>query len=121
MVLAVLWTRPLRAMLYIRGEVIPLGNDILLVAEIVGALTVIGGLFVSVRKAVIWAKRITAGYMCQLRSDMLRIYYAHHKEEKIRQHEYENFVFCYEAYKNLGGNSFVDKIYGEVKKWEVLT
>lgn len=98
-----------------------MGTNILLAAEIIGALSIIGGLAVSVRKAVVWAKRITDGYRCQLRSDMLRIYYAHHETETIRQYEYENFVFCYEAYKNLGGNSFIDKIYGEVKKWEVLT
>ena len=67
-----------------------------------------------------WAKKITAGARCQLRSDMLRTYYHHRETETIRQYEYENFVFCYEAYKALKGNSFIDKIYSEVKKWEVL-
>jgi len=96
-------------------------NNILLAAEIVGALSVVFTAAMSARKVVRWAKRITEGYKCQLRSDMLRIYYNHHAEETIRQYEYENFVFCYEAYKNLGGNSFIDKIYNEVKKWEVIT
>lgn len=27
----------------------------------------------------------------------------------------------YEAYKALKGNSFIDKIYSEVKEWEVVT
>lgn len=98
-----------------------MGTDILLAAEIIGALFTIGGLFAVVRKAMSWAKRITEGHKCQLRSDMLRIYFGHHENETIRQYEYEHFVYCYEAYKALGGNSFIDKIYGEVKKWEVLT
>ena len=68
-----------------------------------------------------WARRITAGARCQLRSDMLRTYYHHHETERIRQYEYENFVMEYEAYTALGGNSFMEKIYSEVKKWEVVT
>lgn len=96
-------------------------DNILLAAELIGALFTIGGLFVVFLKAMAWAKRITDGHKCQLRSDMLDIYYNHHEEETIRQYEYEHFVFCYEAYKSLGGNSFIDKIYAEVQKWEVLT
>ena len=61
------------------------------------------------------------GARCQLRSDMLRTYYHHRETERIRQYEYENFVMEYEAYTALGGNSFMEKIYGEVKKWEVVT
>lgn len=68
-----------------------------------------------------WAKKITEGAKCQLRSDMLRTYYHHRESETIRQYEYENFVMAYEAYRALGGNSFMEKIYGEVKTWEVIT
>ena len=52
---------------------------------------------------------------------MLRTYYHHREQETIRQYEYENFVMEYEAYRALGGNSFMEKIYGEVRKWEVVT
>ena len=52
---------------------------------------------------------------------MLQIYYHNRENKKIRQYEYENFVMLYEAYKALGGNSFIDKIYSEVKTWEVIT
>lgn len=70
---------------------------------------------------VLWIKKIIKAQRCQLRSDMLGIYY-HNKESKtIRQYEYENFVFLYEAYKCLKGNSFIDKIYSEVKTWEIVT
>ena len=85
-----------------------------LVAEISVMLGVIIPVVVSVRK-------IANGQKCQLRSEMLRTYYRHKDTEKIRQYEYENFVYCYEAYKTLKGNSFIDKIYKEVQTWEVLT
>ena len=61
------------------------------------------------------------GMKCQLRSDMLHIYYQYKDEKKIRQYELENFVYLYKAYKALKGNSFIDKIYKEVMKWEVIT
>ena len=65
--------------------------------------------------------KLADGVKCQLRSDMLRIYYHNRESKKIRQYEYENFVMLYEAYKALGGNSFIDKIYSEVKEWEIIT
>lgn len=70
---------------------------------------------------IISIKKIANGTKCELRSEMLRIYYHNRETEKIRQYEYENFVMLYEAYKALKGNSFIDKIYAEVKTWDVLT
>ncbi len=70
---------------------------------------------------IISIRKISNGTKCQLRSEMLRIYYHNRETEKIRQYEYENFVFLYEAYKALKGNSFIDKIYSEVKTWDVIT
>jgi hypothetical protein len=52
---------------------------------------------------------------------MLRTYYHNKDSGKIRQYELENFVFLYNAYKALKGNSFIDKIYKEVMTWDVLT
>lgn len=66
-------------------------------------------------------ERIIEGQRCLLRSDMLKIYYANREKKTIRQYEYENFVMLYEAYKALKGNSFIDKIYDEVKTWEIIT
>ena len=73
--------------------------------------------------APVWINnhKIKKGQLCQLRSDMLQIYY-HNKDDKtIRQYEYENFVLMYEAYKALKGNSFIEKIYKEVQSWEIVT
>ena len=64
--------------------------------------------------------KISNGTKCQLRNDMLSIYYKHCDTKEIRQYEYENFVMLYEAYKSLGGNSFIDKIYNEVKTWTII-
>ena len=66
-------------------------------------------------------KKIKDGTKCQLRSEMLRIYYHNRESNQIRQFEFENFVMLYEAYKALRGNSFIDKIHDEVSKWEVIS
>ena len=70
---------------------------------------------------LVWGKKIANGQKCQLRSDMLSIYYHNYESGEIRQYEYENFVYMYEAYKALKGNSFIDKIYEEVKTWKVIS
>lgn len=65
--------------------------------------------------------KISNGTRCQLRSEMLRIYYKNVDTKTIRQYELENFIMLYEAYKALKGNSFVDKIYEDVKEWKVVS
>lgn len=86
---------------------------IALIGEIVALAGTIVGVFVSVSK-------VARGQKCLLRSDMLTIYYNNREKQQIRQYEYENFVFLYEAYKALKGNSFIDKIYEEVHSWEIV-
>lgn len=93
-------------------------DDILYAA---GAVTAIAAACGIVGGVLLWARRITEGVKCQLRSDMLRIYYHNREEEKIRQYEYENFVLQYEAYRAMGGNSFITKIHDEVRSWDVVT
>lgn len=93
-------------------------NTIHIVALFVADLTVIVGAMIPV---VVWVKKIVEGQRCQLRKDMLQIYYHNLERRTIRQYEYENFVALYNAYKALKGNSFIDKIYAEVKTWKVVT
>lgn len=86
-------------------------------------VTLIGeiGVLIGVITPVIVAiRKISNGTKCQLRSEMLRIYYAHREERTIRQYEYENFMFLFEAYRALRGNSFIEKIESEVKTWEII-
>ena len=97
----------------------------LFITALVGEFVTLVGILVPVisnnRKNKIEQNRILQGQRCLLRSDMLNIYYANREEQTIRQYEYENFVFLYEAYKALEGNSFIDKIYDEVKKWKIIS
>ena len=74
-----------------------------------------------IRERILGTKDIREGQRCLLRADMLRTYYKHRDSDQIRQHEKENFIFEYKAYKALGGNSFIDDIYEEVRRWEVIT
>lgn len=87
------------------------------IVTLVGEIGVLLGVMLPV---IVWIKKISDGAKCQLRSEMLRIYYRHHEDGKIRQYEYENFVYCFEAYRAMRGNSFIEKIYKEVQTWDVL-
>lgn len=84
----------------------------------IGEIGVLLGVIIPVLVAI---RKLKDGMKCQLRSDMLTIYYHNCETKKIRQYELENFVKLYEAYKALGGNSFIDKIYEEVMGWEVIS
>lgn len=88
------------------------------IVTLIGEIGVLIGIVAPVIATV---RKVANGQKCQLRSDMLRIYYHNRDREKIRQYEYENFVLMYEAYKALKGNSFIDKIYKEVQTWEVIS
>lgn len=64
---------------------------------------------------------VMEGLRCQLRTEMLRTYYRHKDDNKIRQYEMENFEHNYAAYTALGGNSFIRKVCEEVRSWEVVS
>lgn len=84
-------------------------------------ITEIGVLLAVIVPVIVSMRKISNGTRCQLRSEMLRIYYHNHDTGKIRQFEYENFVMLYEAYKALRGNSFIDKIYKEMQDMEIVS
>lgn len=88
------------------------------IVTFIGEISVLLGMIIP---TIIGVCKIANGTKCQLRSEMLRIYYHNKDDKKIRQYEYENFVFLYDAYKALRGNSFINKIYEEVKSWEIIT
>ena len=92
--------------------------DLTTIVTVIGEIGVLIGVLTPI---IVTVKKISPGTKCQLRSEMLRIYYHNQETCKIRQYEYENFVLLYEAYKALGGNSFIDKIYNEVKSWSVVS
>ena len=61
-----------------------------IISEIVIIVTAIVPIIISISK-------VSNGTRCQLRSEMLRIYYKNVDTKEIRQYEYENFVMLYEA------------------------
>lgn len=87
------------------------------IVTLIGEITVILGVIIPLMVSI---KKIADGQRSLLRSEMLQIYYRNRKTGIIHQYEYENFVSLYEAYKALKGNSFIDKIYSEVKTWEII-
>lgn len=93
-------------------------NYLTTITTLVAEIGVLLGVIIPVVNSV---HKISDGQRCQLRSEMLRIYYHAQKSGEIRQYEYENFVMLYEAYKALKGNSFIDKIYKEVQEFEIVT
>ena len=88
------------------------------IAALIGEIGVVVGVLVPV---VVRVRKISNGTKCQLRSEMLRIYYHNIKTGQIRQYEYENFVMLYEAYKALKGNSFIDRIYEEIHELDIVS
>lgn len=57
---------------------------------------------------------------CLLRSEIVRIYYANRSRCALYSFEYENVAMLYHAYKEMGGNSFIDRIWEEMSEWEIL-
>lgn len=93
------------------------------------AVAVVDGILVVCGAVVFFVKPLRArffkdkeqrnGIMCLLRKDMLDIYYANKDTKHIREYEYKNFISCYEAYKAMGGNSFIDHVKSEVDEFEI--
>ena len=86
------------------------------VATFLTEISVLLGVVVGV---IVFFRKIADGVKCLLRSKMLETYYRHQDTKTMRQYEKENFVLLYIAYKALKGNSFIDDINEEVKKWKI--
>lgn len=85
------------------------------------AIATCGALIIKpVREWLMGTKEIREGQRCLLRSEIVKIYYRNRDKKQLHEYEYRNLVQCYEAYKALGGNSFVDHIYAEMQEWEII-
>ena len=73
-----------------------------------------------VREWLMGTKALREGQRCLLRSEIVRLYYRHHDDQKLREYEFKNMRQCHDAYKALDGNSFIDKICGEMKEWDIV-
>lgn len=73
-----------------------------------------------VREWLMGTKALREGQRCLLRSEIVRIYYRHHDDRKLREYEFKNMKQCHDAYKALDGNSFVDRIVEEMREWDIV-
>jgi len=55
-----------------------------------------------------------------LRSEINRIYRKYREDCQLHSFDYENVHMLYTAYKKMGGNSFIDKIWSEITDWEII-
>lgn len=63
---------------------------------------------------------IREGQRCLLRAEIVRIYYKNKEKKQLHEYEYRHLEHCYDAYKALKGNSFIDHIYAEMQEWEII-
>lgn len=92
------------------------------VASIIAYLGTVGGVFIFLWKQWKKIKDIADAQKCQLRSDILNIYYKHCDEEEptLREYERKNLDSLYSAYEVLRGNTFIKDIYeDQMRHWRV--
>ncbi len=87
---------------------------------IVCLLTLLSLLIKPVREWLMGAKEQKDGIRCLLRAEIVRLYYKHQDSESLQEYEWAMLDACYQAYRRLGGNSFIVKLYEEMKKWTIV-
>ena len=88
--------------------------------DILQIVTFAAFLIKPIREWLLGTETIREGQRCLLRSEIVRIYYRNKDTKKLREYEYRNLEQCYKAYKELGGNSFIDHIYAEMQEWDII-
>lgn len=73
-----------------------------------------------IRERLMGTEKIREGQRCLLRSEIVRTYYRHKDDKSLREYEFRNLEQCYQAYKALEGNSFIDHIYAEMQEWDIV-
>ena len=99
-----------------------------LIAEIAGCITAtfaaLAILIKPIRERIFKTKKDNKsereGLQCLIRSDILRLYREHQKEQAMPEYEFECLNRLYKSYKDLGGNSFIDKLYEDIQEWDVI-
>lgn len=97
---------------------------ILIIAEIATCITAVMAalsVFIKpIRDRIFSNNKANDGEKCLLRTAILNIYYKGLDKKELHQYEAENLIKLYEAYKALGGNSFVDEIYSDMRAWTIV-
>ena len=73
-----------------------------------------------VRERLLGTDALREGQRCQLRAEIVRIYYRHLGDKQLREYEFKNMEQCYAAYKVLKGNSFIDRFHAEMQEWNII-
>ena len=55
-----------------------------------------------------------------IRREITSVYYRYCEKKAIAVYEIENFIYLYNQYKLLGGNSYVDDIKAQIDTWQIL-
>ena len=92
----------------------------LVASELMAIFTCLAFLVKPLREKIFADKAAREGMQCLLRSEIVRTYYRHLDDKKMREYEFENMSKCYKAYTKNGGNSFVNHIYEEMKTWTII-
>lgn len=92
----------------------------IIIAVCSGILT-ISNVIILIRSRLIGVKQLREGQKCLLRSEILHIYYKHLDVGEIPQYKRQNVDYLYKAYKELGGNSFIDDVYEDIREWKIVS
>lgn len=96
-------------------------TDIIQWAKDIASLATCAALLIRpVREWIMGTEALREGQRCLLRAEIVRIYYRHKDDRTLREYEFKNMEQCYQAYKALKGNSFVEKIHDEMKDWDIV-
>lgn len=69
---------------------------------------------------LVFAKLVLKGIKCSLRNDMLDIWDKCKDKRQITRYQLQAFLYSYDLYKKLKGNSFIDEIKKEIEKFEII-
>ena len=55
-----------------------------------------------------------------LRERIMEIYRRNRRQRKLEDHERFELTKAYEAYKSIGGNSYIDRYYAQMEDWDTI-
>ena len=93
------------------------------IAGVISSIAVIGGAVIFGWRVLKKLNDITGGLRSMERDRITATYYKHSDDEEptLRQYERESLDKLYASYITLGGNSFVQDLYKQMRNWKVTT
>lgn len=88
----------------------------------ISTIAVIGSAIMFAWKVLKKLNNITGGLRSMERDRITATYYKHSDDEEptLRQYERESLDKLYASYITLGGNSFVQDLYKQMRNWKVI-